>query len=84
MTDEGARVVLLARLRTKNAALREALIPLLAGAMQEYVLSLPENLRTKYGQLMRRLIRDAAVAREPSPAAAERATGSAGEGGSTT
>ena len=94
MTDEGARVVLLARLRTKNAALREALIPLLAKAMQEYVLSLPENLRTKYGQLMRRLIRDAAVAlnmtprknrgAEPSPAAAERATSraSAGEGGS--
>ena len=83
---------MLARLRTKNAVLREALIPLLAGAMQEYVLSLPENLRTKYGQLMRRLIRDAAVAlnmtprknrgAEPSPAAAERATshGSAGEG----
>ena len=82
-----------ARLRVENAKLREALEPLLAGAVEEYMLSLPENLRTKYGQLMRRLIRDAAVALnmtprknrgvEPSPAAAERATShaSAGEAG---
>ena len=83
-----------ARLRADNAKLRSALEPLLAGAVEEYVLSLPANLKTKYGQLMRRLIRDAAVAlnmtprknrgTEPSPAADERATGSAGEGGSAT
>ena len=74
-----------AHLHAENAKLRAALEPLLAGAVEEYMLSLPENLRTKYGQLMRRLIRDAAVAlnmtprknrgAEPSPTAAERATG---------
>ena len=83
-----------ARLHAENAKLREALEPLLAGAVEEYMLSLPANLKTKHGQLMRRLIRDAAVAlnmtprknrgAEPSPAAAERATShaSATEGGS--
>ena len=47
----------IAELEAARDGLRAALIPLLAGAVEEYVLSLPDNLRTKYGELMRLLIK---------------------------